>query len=434
MLTNPSILRKLRPLLIVAATLGLLFATAQVADARRSVPVGLWGVENNPIKGGDDYLATRFVLDEPTTMYRFISGFNLEGVYTDEANQPAPSEIRTRYRDKRQVDGRYPPPPDDLPSGWSPGSGRWGYAHGNGGVIWARLVAVKADGRPDLSRVIAQEKVNAVKRYKESKAAYGTGLTQLLHFNFGGVRLEADTMYAVVFANADPDPMQNSFSTNLPATKQSVAGPNGTNTLDPDAPGAVAGLDPRETTTWTVDGGSSWRWGYQVGGGEDIFTYYAASPVSDGGPRMPWYGWQTSPSAAAAFQPALLRLRREGQLHPARPQRPPPHDHDRGRGLCPGGQRGGGGDGPKRHHRPERPHREPRRRPGQGPARQARDRRARAELRDLQLGHCGEGRSRLLCPGDVQRRSGRLALRDRRTRLRPRGALRDPASVFRGGG
>jgi hypothetical protein len=75
-----------------------------------------------------------------------------------------------------------------------------------------------------------------------------------------------------------------------------VAGPNGANTLDPDAPDAIAGLDPREAVTWSTDRGARWTWGWRVGRGEH-FGYYQASPTGDDGPRLPWYGWQTAADA-----------------------------------------------------------------------------------------------------------------------------------------
>ena len=273
-------------------------AVAVPARSHRSIPVGLWAVENNPIRASDDLFAMRFVLDEPSTVYRFIAGFNLEGVYTDEAGAPAPAEIRTRVRDKRSVDSRYPPPPAGLSAAWKPGAGRPGYSNGNGGVIRARLVLVKADGTPDLARVLAEERVNAVQRYKQSKAAFGVSeTTQLLYFTFGGVALAADRPYAVVFSNGARTPAIDSFSLNSPVTRQSVAGPNGRNTLDPNTPGAIAGLDPRESVSWSTNGGASWIWGWQVGDG-NLFGYYAASPTGDDGPRLPWYGWQPRPGAA----------------------------------------------------------------------------------------------------------------------------------------
>jgi hypothetical protein len=72
--------------------------------------------------------------------------------------------------------------------------------------------------------------------------------------------------------------------------KESEAGPNGYNNLDPDTPGAVGGLDPREAVTWSTDGGTSWVWGRLVGRG-----YYTGSRTTDDGTRLPFYGWTAAP-------------------------------------------------------------------------------------------------------------------------------------------
>jgi hypothetical protein len=266
-------------------------------SAHRQIPVGLWDVANTPIRDGDDLFAIRFVLDDATPVYRFISGFNLEGVYTDETGAPAPDAIRTSEEDKREDNDENPPPPTELPTGWTTGDGRPGYAHGNGGVIRARLVTITPDGTPDLDNVLAEDRVNAVQRYRESQEAFGVDdSTQLLYFNMGGVELEAGRPYAVVYSNEADDPLQDFFSLNSPVTRESVAGPNVRNTLDPQTPGAVAGLDPREALTWSTNGGAEWVWGYRVGEG-DLYGYYAASRTSDAGPPLPWYGWQASPDS-----------------------------------------------------------------------------------------------------------------------------------------
>jgi hypothetical protein len=220
----------------------------------------MYNVNNQVMNSADYVYALRFVVDENTTLHRFISGFNLEGS-------------------------------DQL-------GGRTGYADGNGGTIRARLVAVEPNGEPDLSQVLAEETVGAWQRYQESKSAYGApGLTQLLHFNMGGVQLQAGRMYAMTYQNVDPSPGANWFSENSPTVKESVAGPNGTNTLDPNAPGAIAGLDPREAVAWSKDGGGTWVWGRRAGEG---FTSgsYGGSSTGDDGTRLPWYGWQTAPGAA----------------------------------------------------------------------------------------------------------------------------------------
>jgi hypothetical protein len=250
---------------VVLAALAVVGA-APAAEAKREVPVGLYNVNNQVMNSRSYVYALRFVLDRETTMHRFISGFNLEGS-------------------------------DHL-------GGREGYADGAGGTIRARLVEVKASGEPDLSRVVAEETVSAVKRYEESKALYGApGKTQLLHFETGGVTLQAGRMYAMTFQNVDPDPAANWFSENSPTVKESEAGPNGRNNLDPDAPGAIAGLDAREAVAWSKDGGSSWVWGRRAGEGPTAGAY-AGSATSDDGTRLPWYGWQqTATSKPQSNQP-----------------------------------------------------------------------------------------------------------------------------------
>ena len=243
----------LLPALVVAVVLAV---TAPPAHAARGIPVGMFNVNNSVMNSPQYVYALRFVLDQDTTVYRFLSGFNLEGS--------------------------------------SGVGGRDGYASGNGGTIRARIVNVNADGTPNLGEVLAQESVNADQRFNESKSAYGvSGLTQLLYFNMGGVRLSANRMYAMVYTNADPNPGSNWFSENSPDVKESVAGPNGRNTTDPNAAGAIAGLDPREVVGWSSNGGSSWVWGRMVGEGNTSGAY-VGSASSDDGTRLPWYGIQTS--------------------------------------------------------------------------------------------------------------------------------------------
>ena len=118
----------------------------------REIPVGLAEVQNQVLRSRRHVYAIRFVLDRPTRIWRFFSGFNLEGT--------------------RRLGGRS------------------GYAAGNGGVILARLVEVDQRGQPDLGRVLASERVNAVDRYLETVAAYrlGADRRQILSFDMGGVR------------------------------------------------------------------------------------------------------------------------------------------------------------------------------------------------------------------------------------------------------
>src|SRR4029079_9010097 len=143
------------------------------------------------------------------------------------------------------------------------------------------------DGTPNLANVLAQETVTAQQRYSQIKSNYGiTTVSGQTYFEFGGVALQAGTMYSVVIRNVHADPANNYFSINSPTMKESEVGPNGYNNLDPDKPGAVGGLDPREAVTWSADGGASGVWGRLVGQG-----YYTGSPTTDDGTRLPFYGW-----------------------------------------------------------------------------------------------------------------------------------------------
>jgi hypothetical protein len=239
----------------------VLGVAAAPAHAAREIPVGMSNVANQVMNSADYAYAIRFVPDRDTRLYRFFSGFNLEGADTDV------------------LDGN---------------GGR--YADGDGGVILARLVHVKRNGEPNLHRVIASEEVWALERYRRSKNHYGKpAVTELLYFNMGGARLRADAMYAMVYTNAADDPSEDWFSENSPVIAAGAAGPNGANTRDPHAPHAIAGLDPREAVAWSSDAGRTWRWGRHVGEG---YTHgaYSGSASEESGTRLPWYGIQRDPS------------------------------------------------------------------------------------------------------------------------------------------
>ena len=179
---------------------------------------------------------------------------------------------------------------DEHGGGRCSGAGAGCYGAGDGGIINARLVEIKPDGTPDLGRVLASETINPAARYLETKAAYGiSGISLFWYFNMGGVRLEGGRPYAMVYRNLHADPVHNFSSANSPTVKESEAGPNGRNNLDPDAPGAIAGLDPREAVAWSTNAGASWSWGREVG------PYYGDS--SDVGTRIPHYAWQSSATA-----------------------------------------------------------------------------------------------------------------------------------------
>lgn len=232
---------------------------ASNASAYRGAAYAMYNVNNQVMNSSRYIYALRFVPDSTTTVYRFFSGFNLEG---------------------------------------SAGvGGRNGYAHGTGGMIQARLVTVNADGTPNLNDALATETVNADSRWLQTKQAYAIPSgNELLYFNAGGVTLMGGRMYAMVYRNVDLKPSTNWFSENSPTVNAAYAGPNGTNTLDPNASGAIDNLDPREAVAWSNDGAASWVWGVHVGEG-DTSGAYGGSTSTDDGTRLPWYGWQASSSA-----------------------------------------------------------------------------------------------------------------------------------------
>jgi hypothetical protein len=283
----------------VAFAMALLLVVPAAAHAARDIPIGVHNLNGSRSQEGPSRIfAMRFVLDHTTTVYRFFTGFNMEGVYTDSANRPAPAKIRTKVRDK--TGAWNPPAPSNLPSDWTVGTGRTDYAHGNGGTIRARLVPMKADGTPNLGTVLAQDTYNPVARYKEVMAQYPIGdRAGMVYSNFNGVTLQAGRPYFVVYQNIHARPDLNYVSYNSPVVKDSEAGPNATNTLDPNARGAIAGLDPREAVAWSLDTGASWTWGRRVGGGSRRGDY-EGSTATDGGTRLPWYAWQ--PAAGAKLK------------------------------------------------------------------------------------------------------------------------------------
>lgn len=283
--------------LVAAMAVACATLAAPLTDARaaREIPVGIYNVNNARLQDSPNRMyAIRFVLDQNQAIYRLWTGFAVEGVYTDDSNVPAPDDVRSNVRDKAYPN---PPAPTNLPAGWTVGAGRPNYSHGTGGRIRARLVPTKADGTPDLANVLAQDEFNPVKRYRETKQMFNipaSSRTVLVHSNFGGRVLNAGVPYFVVYQNVDPNPRFNYVSLNSPVVKESVAGPNGRNTLDPNATGAIAGLDPREAVAWTLDGGSSWGWGQQVGRGPIPGDYTMSD---DNAVKLPWYAWQEAPGA-----------------------------------------------------------------------------------------------------------------------------------------
>jgi hypothetical protein len=239
-----------------------LCAVAAPASAEREIPVGLANVNDQNLRDGRWLYAMRFVVDRDTTIYRFFSQMKSKGARWDE-----------------------------HPGSKCAVAGDSCYGAGDGGRIEARLVTVKPDGTPDLSNVLAQETVDPRERYFATKSEYHIDtITLFWYFNMGGVQVNAGTPYAMVYRNVAADPVHNFSSVNSPTVKESEAGPNGRNNMDPSAPGAIAGLDPREAVAWSEDGGASWSWGRKVG------PYYG-STTSDDGVRLPHYAWQASPTS-----------------------------------------------------------------------------------------------------------------------------------------
>ena len=257
--------RPLRSLFVSCCAHGAVIGSAAPpAFAARDIPVGVYNLNGARSQDGQHRIwAMRFVLDRDASVDRLFTGFNLEGIYTDPANQPAPVELRSRVLNKGYG---APAAPTNLPAGWTVGTGRIDYGHGNGGRLRARLVPMKADGTPDLGMVLGEETFYPVERYKQTKAEFNIGdRAGMLYARFGGVRLSAGTPYWVVYQNVDPNPRMNYVSFNSPVVKDSESGPNGRNTIDPNAPGAIMGLDPREVVAWSLDTGASWLWGREVG-------------------------------------------------------------------------------------------------------------------------------------------------------------------------
>lgn len=226
--------------------------------ARSVVPsgVGLYNTNDQNMTVPTRLYGLRFVPNEDIALDKFYSQMKCKGASWDPHGTPC--------------------------SGPGPGC----YAAGSGGTLHARLCAVKPDGTPDLSRVLAEEKaVDAQTRYRETAAAFGiTTITLFWFIRCGGVALKGGQEYVMVYRNVHPSPVANFFSTNSIDAHAAVAGLNGVNTRTP-GPGSIAGLEAREAVCWSSDGGATWTWGHAVG------HYYGAGG-SDDDVRLPHYGLQ----------------------------------------------------------------------------------------------------------------------------------------------
>ena len=242
--------------------------------------------------------------------------------------------------------------------------------------------------------------------------------------------MPAGVPHFVVYQNVDSDPRENFVSMNSPVTSVQAAGPNGRNTLDPDAHGAIAGLDPREAVAWSIDGGGSWGWGRQVGAGPIPGDYTMSG---DDAVRLPWYSWQEPGSGAMHSNQPYYAYHESGRYTLRLRSAPHATTLTEAGGYGPEGKDVGivtvrnlrtGAVG----------HTE---RLGSGMVKGALQptggRRARRQLRDLQHRHRRQGRGRHLPSEDGARRPRGDSLRDGRKRVRPRRAVRAAASVVRGG-
>jgi hypothetical protein len=179
--------------------------------------------------------------------------------------------------------------------------GRSGYGAGDGGVEFGRIVNVSQDTGLPTNTVLGAEQINGCDAQKRAAAEFGLPDDHQVHFvQFAPVALKAGQMYAFVLSNVDPDPGDggsspdgNHMSANLNFANLAEMGPNGKNTLDANAAGATYGLDPRSTTMWSNDSGSTWKFGDQVGwysDGNGQGRMWPGGYRVAGGPNIP-NGW-----------------------------------------------------------------------------------------------------------------------------------------------
>lgn len=181
-------------------------------------------------------LGFRFVLDKPISIDRWYFSINGEGA--------------------------------DCETG-----ARLGYGFGDGGTHYGRIVEVdQLTGLPTNS-VIASETVNACEAYLRAKSEFNLPALHQAHWvQFSPVALEAQRMYAFLLSNTHPEPgtggresSGNHMTANTNFVLPSQMGPHEQNTLSATTPGALYGLDPRETTFWSSDSGQTWKFGVDVG-------------------------------------------------------------------------------------------------------------------------------------------------------------------------
>jgi hypothetical protein len=211
----------------------------QPQSTNRDIPVSPAGYLGNFNLTSRSYvMANRFVLDKDTTIDRWYA--NIVGEGTDCVG------------------------------------GRTGYGDGDGGTLYGRIVEVNQTTGMPTGTVLGEERVNGCESWRRAKAEFGLIQTHAAHFfQFSPVTLKGDKMYAFLLSNVASNPGYgtwrsgqengNHMSTDHNFAPLSQMGPHGKNTLDPNASGALYGLDPRETTMWSGDSGGSWKFGDQVG-------------------------------------------------------------------------------------------------------------------------------------------------------------------------
>jgi hypothetical protein len=199
----------------------------------------------------------------PISPAGYLGQFNLSSPAYAIANRFVPAENVTIDRWYYAINGE----------GADCIEGRDGYGAGNGGIEFGRIVDVNQDTGLPTGNVLGSEQINACDAQQRSASEFGLPDDHQVHFvQFKPVSLQAGKMYAFVLSNVDPHPGDggsspdgNHMSANLNFAKLEDMGPNGKNTLDPNAPGATYGLDPRSTTMWSDDSGATWKFGDQVG-------------------------------------------------------------------------------------------------------------------------------------------------------------------------
>jgi hypothetical protein len=192
-------------------------------------------------------------------------------------------------------------------------NGRSGYGSGDGGVHYGRIDATTGATNQE---VLASERVNGCTAHERAQREFGLDEThQVSYVDLAPLTLRTGVMYAFVLSNVDQDPGSggsasrgNHMSPNLNFADLADMGPNGRNTLDPNAASAVYGLDPRETTMWSEDAGRTWRFGDEVGwydNGDGSGRMWPGGYRVAGGPNVAhgwiYMNWPSEDSASVSF-------------------------------------------------------------------------------------------------------------------------------------